>query len=262
MKTEFFANISHELRTPLNVLLGALQLLELIDKNDSLEVNRDKIKKYCMIMKQNCYRLVRLVNNLIDITKIDTGYFLFHPKTIDLVNVVEEITLSVIGYSESKGIRLVFDTNVEERLVNLDPDLIERIILNLLSNSIKFTGSGGEIYVNINDNDNEIIIDVRDTGIGIPDEKLIDIFERFAQVDKSLSRSNEGSGIGLSLVKSLVELQGGKVEIKSKYGVGTDIKVIFPINELDNNLKNKYENSFDRENNIEKINIEFSDIYS
>ncbi|MDP4178848.1 MAG: PAS domain-containing sensor histidine kinase [Bacillota bacterium] len=262
MKTEFFANISHELRTPLNVLLGALQLLELISKNDSLETNKDKIKKYCVIMKQNCYRLVRLVNNLIDITKIDAGYFQFHPKTINLVNIVEEITLSVTGYSESKGIRLVFDTNVEERFMNLDPDLIERIMLNLLSNAIKFTDNGGAIYVDINDNNNEIIINVKDTGIGIPDEKLIDIFERFVQVDKSLSRSNEGSGIGLSLVKSLAELQGGKVEIKSKYGVGTDIKVKFPINELDNNLKNKYENNFDRENNIERINIEFSDIYS
>lgn len=262
IKTEFFANISHELRTPLNVLLGALQLLELIDKKESQDCNKEKVRKYYNVMKQNCFRLVRLVNNLIDITKIDAGYFQFNPKVINIISIVEDIAMSVTGYAEIKGISLIFDTDTEEKIMYLDPDLIERIILNLLSNSIKFTDRGGQIFVYIYELENELAISVKDTGIGIPKEKLKDIFERFVQVDKSLSRSNEGSGIGLSLVKSLVEMQNGRIEIKSEYGKGSEIIVKFPVKELDENIKDEYSGNYIRENNIERINIEFSDIYS
>lgn len=262
LKTEFFANVSHELRTPLNVILGALQLIEVLDRNNKFYESKEKILKYKDIMKQNCYRLVRLVNNLIDITKIDAGYFEVNLQNADIVSIVENITLSVVEYIESKGVQLTFDTEVEEKNIACDPDKVERIILNLLSNSIKFTEFGGSINVNIYDKGDKIFVSVKDTGIGIPKDKQENIFERFIQVDKSLSRNREGSGIGLSLVKSIVEMHSGKISLISEPGVGSEFLIEFPSSTINTDFKRVSANNHLERSNIERINIEFSDIYS
>ncbi|MBK5240957.1 PAS domain S-box protein [Clostridium sp.] len=260
LRTDFFANISHELRTPINVILGALQLMNL--KFDELFKEKDeKSKKYLKTMKQNCYRLVRLIDNLIDVTKIDAGYFEIHLNNCNIVSVIEEITLSVAEYVENKGISLIFDTEIEEKIIACDKDKIERIMLNLISNAIKFTNLGGDILVNIFERSDNIVVCVRDTGIGIPKEKQSCIFDRFIQVDKSLTRNREGSGIGLSLVKELVEMHGGKIFLESEVNKGSKFSFELPIKQLQAS-KDKYFNSkFNANSNIEKINIEFSDIY-
>ncbi|AWI03842.1 PAS domain-containing sensor histidine kinase [Clostridium drakei] len=258
MITEFFSNISHELKTPLNVIFSAVQVLNLyINKNEG--ENIEKQHKYLKVVKQNCYRLLKLINNLLDITRVDSGFLKLHAGRYNIVSVVEDITLSVVSYVESKGINLIFDTDVEEKVMNFDADKIERIILNLLSNSIKFTNSGGKIYVNMNDLGNSIIISVKDTGVGIPEDKLKMIFERFGQVDKTLRRNSEGTGIGLCLVKSFVEMHGGTIEVKSKLGEGSEFIIRLP--EIITEQEPSEENSI-YETNIERINIEFSDIYS
>lgn len=261
LKTEFFSNISHELRTPINVILGIIQLSEYYYKNNLVEDNIEKMAKYNEIMKQNCYRLVRLVNNLIDITKIDSGYLPICLKNCDIVSYVEDITLSVKDYIESKGINLVFDTDVEEKVLAYDSDKIERIILNLISNAIKYTQQRGSIFVNINDQGDSIVISVRDTGIGIPEDKQKLVFERFVQVDKSLSRNREGSGIGLSLVKSLTQMHGGEVWLKSTYGAGSEFFVKLPVRLVDDDGKADNSANLISNEKIEKIKIEFSDIY-
>ncbi|MBV7275236.1 PAS domain-containing sensor histidine kinase [Clostridiaceae bacterium UIB06] len=258
LKTEFFANISHELRTPLNVILSALQLL---NPSSNIELTEEKSVIYLNTMKQNCFRLLRLVSNLIDITKMDSGYFEIHPSNHNIVRVVEDITMSVAEYIENKSISLIFDTDVEERFISCDPDKIERIMLNLISNSVKFTNPGGQIFVNIKDSKDKIKISVKDTGIGIPENKLSMIFERFRQVDKSLTRNHEGSGIGLSLVKSLVELHGGKISVESIYGKGTEFTIELPVVLTDDCITD-VENISTPEDYVERINIEFSDIYS
>ncbi|MBF8983220.1 PAS domain S-box protein [Lutibacter sp. B2] len=260
LKTEFFANISHEFKTPLNVLLGALQMLNLMLKNPSIDMNMNKISKYSNMMTQNAYRLIRLVNNLIDITKIDAGYFQIHLKNHNIVSIVEGITLSVAEYIQDKGIELTFDTDIEEKIVACDDDKMERIILNLLSNSIKFTEPGGRIFVNMIDQGESIIISIKDTGIGIPKEKQHLIFERFIQVDKSLSRNKEGSGIGLSLVQSLIEMHSGKISIASEYGLGSEFIIEIPAVILQDEMI-ETRNYHSENDNIERINIEFSDIY-
>ncbi|WP_432402751.1 PAS domain S-box protein [Wukongibacter sp. M2B1] len=264
LKTQFFANLSHELRTPLNVILGTIQILTLYIKEAPLRDRDEKVKNRIKILKQNCYRLLRLVNNLIDITKIDAGFYEVSLQNHNIVNVVEEITLSVAGYIEQKKLKLIFDTNVEEKTIACDPDKIERIMLNLLSNAIKFTEAGGSIFVNILDNDGEIVISVKDTGIGIPTDKLKYVFEHFRQVDKSFTRNHEGSGIGLSLVKSLVELHGGTINVNSEYGKGSEFIIQLPIKTLvDDSTIIREKSPNDMESNlIETINIEFSDIYS
>ncbi|MBU3145926.1 PAS domain-containing sensor histidine kinase [Clostridium sp. CF012] len=261
LRTEFFANISHELRTPLNMILGSIQLVN-ITTNDKDIINPEiKVEKYMSIIKQNCYRLVRLVDNLIDITKIDAGYLEISMQNGDIVKVVEDIALSVVEYVESKGLELIFDTDIEEKYMAFDSDKIERIMLNLISNAIKFTKPSGKIYVSIKDNKGVIVISVRDTGIGVPVEKQKEIFERFIQVDKSLSRKQEGSGIGLSLVKSLVEMHEGKIYINKEITDGTEFVIELPVKILDN-IKTSNEIYNSAENDIERIKIEFSDIYS
>lgn len=261
IKTEFFSNISHELRTPINVIFSALQLLEVKIKAGSYDGSADKYK-FIKIMKQNCYRLLRLINNLIDITKIDSGYYDINEKNVDIVRLIENITLSVADYVETKGLKLKFDTYVEEKIIACDVDKMERVILNLLSNAVKFTPSGGEIMVNIEDCNESVCISVKDTGRGIPKSKLNSIFERFVQVDKSLTREHEGSGIGLSLVKCMVEMQNGKIFVRSKEGFGTEFKIYLPCNLVDDTeyvtaAREKIDESY-----IEKINVEFSDIYN
>ena len=264
LKTEFLSNISHELRTPLNILLNSLQMLTIFTDNvDTKDIIN--IKDYLKIMKQNCYRLLRLINNFIDVTKIDAGFRKLKSKNINIVRSVEEITSSVVEYMKNKNIEFIFDTEIEEKIVSCDEDKLERIILNLLSNAIKFTAPGGKIEVNIYDRYSNIIISVKDTGIGIPEDKLKVIFNRFSQVYNTITQENQGSGIGLNLAKSLVELHGGKIEVKSIYGEGTEFLVYFPVNkdehfyQAEMNLPKECETEI--KNNIEKMNIEFSDIY-
>jgi PAS domain S-box-containing protein len=259
-RTDFFANISHELRTPINVILGTLQLMELKFK-ELFNENEEKSKRYLRTMKQNCYRLVRLIDNLIDVTKIDAGYFEIHLSNCNVVSVIEEITLSVAEYVENKGISLVFDTEMEEKIIACDKDKIERIILNLISNAIKFTNPGGNISVNIFEKKDNIVIAVRDTGIGIPKEKQQCIFDRFVQVDKSLTRNREGSGIGLSLVKALVEMHGGKIFLESEIDIGSEFSFELPIKQLADGEEEFVDNNLNANSNIEKIHVEFSDIY-
>ncbi|HDK7272684.1 TPA: PAS domain-containing sensor histidine kinase [Clostridium botulinum] len=240
--TEFLSNISHELKTPLNVIFTAVQLLGFYEK----DVDYEKQDKYLKLIKQNCYRLMKLINNLLDTTKLDSGYLKLNLVNYNIVNLIEEITLSVTSYAESKGINIIFDTNVEEKIIAVDTDKIERIILNLLSNSIKFTNAGGNIFVN-----------VKDTGVGIPSDKLESIFERFFQVDKTLKKNKEGTGIGLHLVKSFVEMHNGTVTIKSELGQGTEFIIKLPAVVCEEQIKSK---NIIYEANIERINMEFSDI--
>jgi PAS domain S-box-containing protein len=262
LRTEFFANISHELRTPINVIFSSLQLLKLnLKKADNSKQELLKLDKYIGVMRQNCFRLIRLINNLIDVTKIDSGYFVVDLNNYNIVKIVEDITLSVAEYIENKGIRLIFDTDVEEKIIACDPDKIERIMLNLISNAVKFTEAGGRIDISITDKEDGIIIKVKDTGMGIPPEKKKIIFDRFIQVDKTLTRAKEGSGIGLSLVKSLVEIHNGSISVESEVGIGSEFTIELPVGNLIGSGEASSEDRQNMQENIDKINIEFSDIY-
>ncbi|MBX4258232.1 hypothetical protein KTC96_17965 [Clostridium estertheticum] len=264
LKTEFFSNLSHELRTPLNIILCTLQLLDTYTTGSEVNEKERKFKQYIGIMKQNCYRQLRLVNNMIDITKLDAGFFNLNLQNCNIVNVVESVTMSVAEYIKTKSIKLIFDTDIEECIMSCDPEKIERVILNLLSNSIKFTRSGGSMKVNMYDKGEHIIISIKDTGIGIPPDKLNIIFDRFRQVDRSLTRKQEGSGIGLSIVKSLVELHGGTISVRSEYGKGTEFIIVLPIIVIpkENDILEVFEFESESQERIERIDIEFSDIYS
>lgn len=262
LKTEFFSNLSHELRTPLNVILCSVQLTNLLIGNSEDQKLKDSLSRNNRIMKQNCYRLLRLVNNLIDITKIDSGYFSLSLENHDIVKLLEDIVMSIETYVQNKAIKLYFDSEVQQRIMAIDMDKIERIVLNLLSNAVKFTDSEGEIKVHLYEEGGSFFISVKDNGIGIPEEKLDVIFNRFIQVDKSLNRSQEGSGIGLALVKSLVELHGGKVNVFSELGSGSEFLIELPVSLVEELQDCCYNQNKINRDVIESINIEFSDIYS
>ena len=258
IRNEFFGNISHEFKTPLNIILGIVQL---IDKNIELDnITKENLIRHVDIMKQNSYRLLRLVNNLIDISRIDIGYYNLQPSNYNIVKVIEDITLSIAEYVKHKKINLIFNTDVEEITLACDPDKIERVILNLLSNAIKYTDDNGDIYVSLNKVNEDVVVSVKDSGVGIPNDKLELIFDRFGQANDILSRRCEGSGIGLSIVKSIVEMHGGKIDVFSEIGKGSEFVFNIPIKILEE--ENVILTCDNKDYHVEKCNIEFSDIYS
>lgn len=259
-KSQFFANLSHEIKTPINIIYSCIQLLE-VNKINGEKALSDAYNKYDNTLKQNCYRLLRLVNNLVDMTKIDSGYMKLIFINCEIVSLVEDITLSIIPYVESKNINIVFDTYIEELEIRCDPESMERVILNLLSNAIKFTNNDGNISVIVEADDKYVFIRVKDDGIGISKDIREDIFNRFVQEDKSLNRKNEGSGIGLALVKSLVELHDGEVYLED-VSEGSEFVVKLPNIKINEEVNN-HNRVMDVENKplVQKINIEFSDIY-
>lgn len=258
LRLDFFSNLTHEFRTPLNLIFSSVQLIDQsISKIKQGDINA--LIRYLNIIEQNGMRLLKLVNNLIDSTRIDSGCLDYIPKNQDIVSFVENICDSVVEFSKLQNIELTFDTDEEEKIIAFDSDKMERIVLNLLSNAIKYNKDTGNIDVNINCNDDYIDIKVKDTGIGIPNDKLEDIFEKFKQVDNRLTKVSEGSGIGLSIVKSLVNLHDGTISVKSNVGLGSEFKVSIPNKTILNENLNSIQN--ESINMDKKIQIEFSDIY-
>ena len=225
LKTDFIANMSHELRTPLNIIRSASTLLEL-KANKNEQVEREYILDKVERINQNSDRLIRLINNLIDITKFDSGFYECKCKNENIVYVVEDIVFATVDYANEKNIELIFDTDSEEIITSIDKEKIERVILNLLSNAIKFTNENGKIEVHIKHDDEFVYISIKDNGIGIPKEKVNQIFHRFYQVDSILSRKNEGSGIGLCIVDEIIKMHSGKVNIDSEENKGTTFEII------------------------------------
>ena len=226
-QTEFISNISHELRTPINIFYSTIQLL---DRFYDLNIDnfQDIYEKYRKSLHTNCKRMLRLVNNIIDISKIETGILKGDFEYYNLISIIEDVTSSVKSYAKLKSIDIHFDTNCEEFISKCDSSMIERAILNLLSNAIKFTDENKNIYINIFAHDDFIDIHIRDEGMGISKKDSKNIFERFIQSDKSLNRKNEGSGIGLSIVKSIIELHNGHISVDSQMNIGTTFKIILP----------------------------------
>lgn len=227
-KNNYFINLSHELRTPLNVLNSVNQLLlDLSYKNKAIDSN--KIEYYMGVMKRNCDRLLNLINNIIDSAKLESNNYVITKKKQDIVYIVEETALSLKDYIESKDIELIIDTDVEEKYIMCDRMEIERCIINLVGNSIKFTPAGGQIEVLIYDLATKVKIVVKDTGIGISEENQKYIFDRFNQVIDAESETKGGSGLGLTIVKQLIELHGGTIEVKSELNKGSEFIITLPV---------------------------------
>ena len=227
-KNNYFVNLSHELRTPLNVLSSINQLIKEFTKKDNF-ITPEKLSYYMGIMDRNCYRLLGLINNLIDHTKIENNSYIINKKDEDIVYLVEETVLDMKDYIEEKGLELIFDTDIEEKVIRCDKVDIERCIINLVGNAVKFTPEGGLIEVLLQDLDDKVKIIVKDNGIGISEENQKIIFDRFNQVVDESSEQKGGSGLGLTITKQLITLHNGEIYVESEVGVGSEFIIILPV---------------------------------
>ncbi|WP_373899329.1 PAS domain S-box protein [Haloimpatiens sp. FM7315] len=260
LKTSFFSNISHELRTPLNVILGAVQLLKLIIQEGNFKEDKERVVRYIDIIKRNSFRMVKISNNLIDSAEIEYGHIHMNLDNNNIAKIVENMKDAVLKYAEAKNISIEFKCKEEKIYVSCDKSKIERVVLNVLSNAIKFTEDNGKIVIELLQDKKYVTIAIKDDGIGIPRDKQNIIFESFSRIDKSLSRSTEGTGMGLAIAKSLVEMHDGKISLESQEGKGSNFKIYLPnrrIKKISEEISN-YIEPF----GIEKVDIEFSDIYS
>lgn len=226
-------------------------------KEDNIDVKYFQ-ERLTYIMK-NSNRLRRYINNLIDVSKLEMGYMDVKLKNQNIVNIVEEVTLAIVDLAKKFDIDVIFDTEEEEIITAIDTLKIERVILNLLSNSIKFSKNGRRIFVNMKKKEESVIIEISDEGMGMSEEFKTHLFEKFKRgdVNEGLKRQNEGSGLGLFIVKGLIELHNGTIDIISKLNEGTKIIITLPIR-----LVNEKENDeFIVDSSLEYLfEMEFSDI--
>ncbi len=250
---DFILNISHDLRSPLSVILGILQCY----KN---EYNEPKIKEHMDTIKRNCYKILKLINNIIDSTKLQQKHFKINRQNIDIINLIEWNISAIDKYAKMKKISLVFDTNVEECVISVDISSFDRIIMNLISNAIKFSPENSCIFINTWKEKDFITISVRDEGMGIPKNEQKLIFNRFIQSTKNNKNEYSGSGIGLDLVSNLVKAHGGTIELTSKEGIGSEFRIKMPIVKVADD-SNEITHSGDFNSKVDIFEVEFSDIY-
>ena len=227
-KNNYFVNLSHELRTPLNVILSIEQLISSFNTS-GMNISKEKMESYMSALRGNSKRLLNLINNIIDTSKIDSGSYIIDKKRIDIVSLVEDTALSMVELAEVKGLEIIVDPEVEELFINCDKLDIERCIINLIGNAIKFTKAGGTITVSISELDKKVKISVKDTGLGIDGKYHDSIFDRFGQVYSESSEEFGGSGLGLTLTKNLINLHGGEISVVSEKGKGSEFIIILPI---------------------------------
>ncbi len=224
-KSEFLSNVSHELRTPLNLVLGYSDILLEGDANSLTE----KQRKYVEAIKTGGTRLLDQVNSLIYISEIETGSAKFEPTVFfvpELISDIKRITGS-IAFKKRIAIEFNIESNIRE--VYADVSKFKTILHHLITNAIKFTPDDGRISVNMClDNEHNLQVTVKDTGIGIAEEDMNKLFKPFVQLDGSINRKYGGTGLGLSLVKELVEMHGGTIAVKSKVGEGSDFTFVIP----------------------------------
>lgn len=227
VKTRFFANLSHEFRTPLMLIKGPAEQL-LNDKNSN------RLQQY-QIIHRNSEKLQNLIDQLLELSQLEVSSIDLKARKENLVSIVKGIFYSFSEFAERKKIKLSFNTVKDEILTWIDRDKLEKILNNLLSNAFKFTGENGMIEIEIVnttiDYINYTTVSIKDSGIGIPSDKVDKIFDRFFQVDDSSKRAYSGSGIGLSLVKELVDLHKWKIFVQSKEGTGTQFILQIPLDE-------------------------------
>jgi signal transduction histidine kinase len=229
IKSRFFANISHELRTPLTLLLAPLQTL-IQERGSALE---PEMRQLLLIMQSNGVRLLKLINDLLDLVRLESGKMEVKRERVAIEAFLFGLANAVRKSAEDRGVRLEVISDPAISTVLTDSDKLERILLNLLFNALKFTPAGGKVEVKAKRENGELVLEVSDTGTGISEEQLPFIFDRFWQADTSSQRKYGGVGIGLALVKELVEIQDGKVTVTSTVGKGTEFTVRLPYQEWD-----------------------------
>ncbi|CAM3739690.1 sensor histidine kinase [Nocardioides zeicaulis] len=227
VKTEFVSTVSHELRTPVTSISGYAQLL--LDPEVS-ELSEDQ-ERMVSVVSRNADRLLNLIEDLLSLSRADAGDLSLPPGTVDLLAVLDDVRAGVVPLARRRGIDLVVDGDEHLPRIPGNPDALERVVFNLLSNALKFSADGSGVTVTLRQQDAGVVLTVRDTGIGIPEADLPLVFDRFHRSPLAVERAIQGTGLGLSVVRSTVELHGGNVSIDSRVGEGTEVRVWLPLDD-------------------------------
>jgi two-component system, OmpR family, phosphate regulon sensor histidine kinase PhoR len=222
LRRDFVANVSHELKTPLTSIVGFTETLL-----DGARTDPDTCKEFLQIIYKEGLRLQRLVADLLDLSKIESKQVSVKMEVVSVQIVVHDVVETLIEQMQAKNLRLL--TDIAPLMVKMDTDCVRQILVNLLANAMNYTPVGGKVTVKVKQDDRHWMVQVIDTGIGIPERDQPRIFERFYRVDKARSRNSGGTGLGLAIVKHLVELHHGEIEVESTVGQGSVFTVRFPL---------------------------------
>ncbi len=258
-KLDTFSTLSHEIKTPINLINASLQLLQLkMDKHNINPVLGSELNKHLDIINKNNLRLQKLVHNILDMNEIDKGNYKPALQNVNIVEIIKNIVEQSTPFIRNHNKTIEFITNIEEKIMAVDVFDLERIIINLISNAIKFTRPGDKIAVKFTAEEDKVLISISDTGKGIPKYKQLSIFNKYKLGDETTRREREGSGLGLFIVKSLVQIHGGKISLNSEIDCGSEFIVELPVTLAKEKCENYKSNQYNLEN---RIKMEFSDIY-
>lgn len=224
LRKDFIANVSHELRTPISMLQGYSEAIV----DDIAETEEEK-KEIARIIYDESLRMGRLVNDLLDLARMEAGHITLQEQSVIIMPFTERVANKFVGVAKEKKIAIQFESEVErERELSIDPDKIEQVLTNLIDNAIRHTPGGGEVTVSLNRNTQGYLFFVQDTGSGIPEEDLPFVFERFYKADKARTRGKAGTGLGLAIARNIVEAHGGHIQVQSKLDQGTTFTFFLP----------------------------------
>ncbi len=239
IKGMIFANLAHDLKTPIAVIESAVQMLErdcdIYEGTDiklSDDERKNNIKRHLGFIRSNSSSLIRMIKNISMMCRMDNGTYVLEKTKCNIVTIIEDKVMSMIPYAKHRNIEMLFDTEEEEIDVNCDVDKIEAIVQNLISNAIKYNVNEGSININVAKTNEMVVITVKDTGRGIPQENIKGIFERYNRFIDVKENRCEGSGIGLYVVKTIAEMHGGEVGVQSEIGKGTEFIVSLPLSNM------------------------------
>jgi two-component system phosphate regulon sensor histidine kinase PhoR len=224
IRRDFVANVSHELRTPLSILRGYIETML-----DDPKMPRGETTRILEVMDQHSKRLGLLANDLLTLAQLESGSSSLQLSEIDLLRFLSDLVRDWKKKFAAKSLEAVVDVSDDCSIIHADEERLREIFDNLLDNAVKYSGKGGKIHLGAERRDSEVVLGVSDRGIGISQEDLPRIFERFYRADKARSRRLGGTGLGLAIVKHIAQLHGGRVEAESELGTGTTIRVILPI---------------------------------
>jgi signal transduction histidine kinase len=232
MKSEFLANMSHELRTPLNGIIGFSEFL--VDEKPG-KLN-SKQAEYLNDVLNSANHLLQLINDVLDLAKVEAGKMELNPEIFSVLNAVEEVCAVIKTIAQKKQIKVAIKISPDLEAVQLDLQKFKQVLYNLLSNAIKFTDAGGKVEIVASSREgNQFQVAVKDTGIGIKHEDLNRLFREFEQLEAGTARRFEGTGLGLALTKKIVEFQKGSIDVESEFGRGSTFTAVFPKMTTSNN---------------------------
>lgn len=223
-KTKFLANMSHELRTPLNAIIGFSEVIQL-----NAQQPKDRYPEYAKYIHEAAVHLLEVINGILDLARIEAGKVELEEASVSVTRIVDLAVTTIRPIAEKKAVVLSCQRGLSEPSIWVDQTKFMQVLFNVLSNAVKFTKPGGSVTVNwMHNNNGDLVIAVRDTGVGIPREQLGKVFEPFEQVEDHLTRQNEGTGLGLPIAKALIELHGGKLVLHSEIDKGTTAELHLP----------------------------------